>query len=134
MVISGPLLALYLIFHIAHFTAPGLDLGGEFHPHNVYRNFVLGFRVWWVSAIYIFANILLGLHLYHGAWSALQSLGAQHPNYDKLRHRVAATVALVLAGGNVLLPIAVQTQVVGSPAQIAQSERIVADLQSEADR
>ena len=128
MVITGPLLAAYIIFHIAHLTV-GLDLGGEFNVHNVYANTVHGFRVWWVSAIYIFANFLLGLHLYHGAWSALQSMGLQHPRYDVLRQRVAIAFALFVAGGNIFIPIAVQTHLVGSAEQMAESRALVADTE-----
>ena len=112
MVLSGPLLFAFIAFHIAHFTAPGLSLGGEFDPQNVYMNVVHGFRVPWVSAIYIFANILLGLHLYHGGWSLFQSLGANHPKYNRLRKGAAVALALVVAGGNVFIPLAVMGRLI----------------------
>lgn len=128
MTISGPLLFLYIVFHIAHLTAPGLDLGHAFDVHNPYANLIFGFRVWWVSAIYIFANFLLGLHLFHGAWSALQSLGAQHRSYDPLRKRVALALALFIAGGNIFLPIAVQARLVGSAEQLQESEAVAVEL------
>lgn len=126
MVLSGPLLLAYIVFHIAHFTAPGLALGGEFDPHNVYANVVQGFRVWWVSAIYIFANFLLGLHLYHGGWSAAQSIGAQSKKYDPLRNALAIGLALFVAGGNVFIPIAVQTHLIGSAEQLAEARALAA--------
>ena len=126
MVLSGPLLAAYIIFHLAHFTAPGLDLGGEFSPHNVYANAVQGFRVWWVSAIYIFANFLLGLHLFHGAWSASQTIGAQHRKYDGLRKQLAMGLALFISAGNIGIPLAVQTHLVGSAEQLAESRALIA--------
>ncbi|MEQ8727718.1 MAG: succinate dehydrogenase cytochrome b subunit [Sandaracinaceae bacterium] len=122
MVISGPLLFAYILFHLAHFTVPGLDLGGEHDVVNVYGNVVRGFRVPWVAGIYIFANILLGLHLFHGAWSALQSLGANHPKYNPLRKRLAIGFALVVAGGNIFIPVAVMTRVVGDDEQLAASD------------
>ncbi len=112
MVLSGPIVFLYLLFHLAHFTAPGLSIGGSFDPENVYMNVVQGFRVWWVSAIYIFANILLGLHLYHGGWSLFQSLGANHPRYNLLRRRAAIALALFVSVGNVSIPIMVMTRVI----------------------
>ena len=37
--------------------------------------------MWPVSAFYIFAMILLCMHLYHGLWSMFQSLGFSHPRY-----------------------------------------------------
>lgn len=122
MILSGPLLLLYILFHLAHFTAPGLDLGGDFDPANVYGNLVRGFRVWWVSAIYIFANILLGLHLFHGSWSAFQSLGANHPKYNPLRRKAAVGLALFVAVGNVSLPVAVMSRLVGDDEELALSD------------
>ncbi|MCA9608061.1 MAG: succinate dehydrogenase cytochrome b subunit [Myxococcales bacterium] len=129
MVISGPLLAAYIVFHIAHLTAPGVNFGhmsDPFDAHNVYANAVLGFRVWWVSAIYIFANFLLGLHLFHGGWSAAQSIGAQSPKYDALRKRIAVGLALFVACGNIAIPICVQTHVIGSNEQLAESRALIA--------
>jgi succinate dehydrogenase / fumarate reductase, cytochrome b subunit len=132
MVITGPLLLAYILFHLAHFTAPGLDLGA-LHDHvNVYGNVIAGFRVWWVSAIYVFANAMLGLHLFHGAWSALQSIGAQHPRYDKVRRGAAVGLAMLVAGGNIFIPIAVQAHLVGSPAQLARAEAHARSLRAEA--
>ena len=41
--------------------------------------------------IYLVANVALGIHLFHGAWSMFQSLGAQQPAVElvatRLRHR-----------------------------------------------
>jgi succinate dehydrogenase / fumarate reductase cytochrome b subunit len=112
MVLTGPLLFAYILFHLAHFTAPGLSIGGEFDPQNVYMNVVYGFRVPWVSAIYIFANILLGLHLYHGGWSLFQSLGANHPKYNRLRKGAAISLALLISAGNVFIPLAVMGRLI----------------------
>ena len=122
MILSGPLLFAYILFHIAHFTAPGLDLGGTFHPENVYANVVNGFRTWWVSAIYIFANFLLGLHLFHGGWSAAQSLGVQSPKYDVLKKRLAIGLAVFVSAGNMFIPVAVLTQLIGSAEQLAEAQ------------
>src|SRR3954470_18421493 len=50
---SGPALLLYILFHLAHFTFPGLSLGGhEFSPIDPYGNFVAGFQLWWVTLLY----------------------------------------------------------------------------------
>ncbi|MGE0792182.1 MAG: succinate dehydrogenase cytochrome b subunit [Sandaracinaceae bacterium] len=122
MVISGPLLLAYIVFHLAHFTVPGFSIQGDFNHVNVYGNLVRDFRVWWVSAIYVFANIMLGLHLFHGSWSALQSLGMQHPKYDKLRRAGALSLAMFVACGNVLIPISVQAGIIGSREQLDAAE------------
>jgi len=57
--------------------------------------------------------IPLGLHLYHGFWSMLQTLGANNPKYNHVRRPVAAGLALLVTLGNLSFPIAVMLGVVG---------------------
>jgi succinate dehydrogenase / fumarate reductase cytochrome b subunit len=111
---SGPILLLYIVFHLAHFTAPGLALGGVPFSHtDAYTNFVSSFKVPWVAGVYILANVLLGMHLYHGSWSLFQSLGLSHPRYNPLRQRLAVGLALTVATGNVIMPVAVLAGLIG---------------------
>lgn len=133
MVLSGPLVFAYILFHLAHFTAPGLSIGGSFDPHDVYMNVIHGFRVWWVSAIYIFANILLGLHLYHGGWSLFQSLGANHPKYNVWRKRAAVALALFVAGGNVTIPIAVMARFIDAQPSTVEAPADLDTFEDEAE-
>jgi succinate dehydrogenase / fumarate reductase cytochrome b subunit len=105
---SGPLLALFIVYHLAHFTWPGVAMGDYQHdPHDVYANVINGFRVPWVAAIYLVAQCLLGLHLYHGAWSLFQTLGLNHPRYNSLRQRLPRLVAVGVVLGNLAMPLAV---------------------------
>ena len=114
MAYSGPLLFAFIVFHLAHLTA-GTTLGLYEHSStDVYGNVVNSFRIWWISAIYIFANIMLGLHLFHGGWSLTQTFGLAHPKYDPLRKRLATGLAVFVAGGNCFIPIAVLLGLVGS--------------------
>lgn len=111
---SGPILLLYIVFHLAHFTAPGLALGAAPFSHtDPYTNFVSSFKVPWVAGVYILANLFLGLHLYHGSWSLFQSLGLSHPRYNPARQRIAIALALTVTTGNVILPLSVLTGIVG---------------------
>lgn len=111
---SGPILLLYIIFHLAHFTAPGLSLGAAPFSHtDAYTNFVSSFKVPWVTGVYVLANVFLGLHLYHGSWSLFQSLGLSHPRYNPLRKRLAGGLALVVTTGNVIMPLSVLAGLVG---------------------
>jgi succinate dehydrogenase / fumarate reductase cytochrome b subunit len=105
---SGPALLLYILFHLAHFTFPGLSLGGhEFSPLDPYGNFVAGFQIPWVTLLYVTANLLLGMHLYHGGYSLLQSLGLNHPRYNARARLAARGFAFLVTTGNVVMPIAV---------------------------
>ena len=105
---TGPMLLLYIVFHIAHFTAPGLSLGGhEFSQLDVYGNFVASFQLPWVTLLYVTANLLLGMHLYHGAYSLLQSLGLNHPRYNLRAKQGARAFAFAVTAGNVIMPLSV---------------------------
>jgi succinate dehydrogenase / fumarate reductase, cytochrome b subunit len=105
MVWSGPILALFIVYHLLHLTF------GTAHPSfvegDVYRNVIVGFSVPWVSAFYITAMLCLGLHMYHGVWSMLQSLGLSHPRWNRLRSAFSALSTAAVVGGNIAIPVAV---------------------------
>jgi succinate dehydrogenase / fumarate reductase, cytochrome b subunit len=105
---SGPALLLYILFHLAHFTLPGMSLGNYEHsPVDVYGNVVNAFQIPWVALLYVTANLLLGMHLYHGAYSLLQSLGLNHPRYNTRARLGARAFALMVTVGNVTMPLSV---------------------------
>ena len=105
---TGPLLLAYIVFHLAHFTFPGTSLGDYDHvPEDVYANFVNAFSIWWVVLLYVVANLALGLHLYHGAFSMLQSVGFNHPRYNQRLKYAARGLAFLVTAGNVFLPLTV---------------------------
>ena len=105
---SGPIVLAFIIFHLLQFTA------GYIHPEatviagDVYHNLVTGFQVWWVSAWYVFAICLLGLHLRHGLWSMLQSIGLAHSlRKERVLKRVALIVAVLIVLGYLSIPISI---------------------------
>lgn len=104
---SGPIVAAFVIFHVLHFTTGTVHPGGEFVAAKVYQNVVTGFQFWPVSAFYIIAMILLCLHLYHGLWSMIQSLGFSHPVYTPIIQNIAKVLAVMIAVGNISIPVAV---------------------------
>jgi succinate dehydrogenase / fumarate reductase cytochrome b subunit len=76
---------------------------------DAYHNFVTGFQNPIVSGFYVLAMLGLGLHLYHGAWSFMQTLGLSHPRYNHLRYAFAGLVTVVILAGNISFPVAVLT-------------------------
>lgn len=105
---GGPTLLLFILYHLAHFTFPGVPMGHYAHSHtDVYRNFVNGFSVPWVAAIYLVAQLALGLHLYHGSWSMLQTLGLSHPRYEGALKLVPRALGVGVPLGNCLMVLSV---------------------------
>ena len=104
---SGPIVLAFIIFHLLHLTAGYIHPGAAYIEGDVYHNVVSGFQVWWVSLSYIVAISLLGLHLRHGLWSMLQSVGINQPKYTAALKTTALVIALVIVLGYISIPISV---------------------------
>ena len=69
---------------------------------------ISSFQVWWVVLIYLLALVALGLHLYHGVWSATQTMGWAGSSAARRRAKTTGTViALVTSVGFALPPLAI---------------------------
>lgn len=105
MMLSGPIIAIFVIGHLLHFTT------GTIHPQFVelhaYENVVTGFANPIASGLYIVAMILVGFHLSHGIWSMFQSIGFSHPRYTPLIKKFAAVFSWILIAGFIAVPISV---------------------------
>ena len=104
---SGPIVLAFIIFHLLQFTAGYLHPGATFTQGEVYSNVVSGFKVWWVSAWYIFAMVLLGFHLSHGIWSMFQSVGLAGKRHTPLLKVAAKAIAILIVLGYISIPISV---------------------------
>jgi succinate dehydrogenase / fumarate reductase cytochrome b subunit len=78
----------------------------------VFYNLVTGLSSPAIGALYVVANIAIGIHLYHGAWSLFQSLGLSHRKYDNLRRHLANGIAFSISGGFVVIALAVMLNMV----------------------
>lgn len=107
---GGIILGLFIVWHILDLTVGVLN--PDFTKGQVYDNVTADFQVWWINVIYIVAMVMLGLHINHGFWSASQTLGINNPTRDKALKATGTTLAVVIAGGFVLVPIAVMTGIV----------------------
>jgi len=105
MIISGPVIFFYLIYHLMMFTF--LTTGPGYSETDVYRNVVQAFQVPAISVVYIVAMLLLGFHLYHGGWSMLQTLGITWPTRPGLRRVVFPVLAVLITLGYISIPVAV---------------------------
>jgi succinate dehydrogenase / fumarate reductase cytochrome b subunit len=107
---GGVIILLFVIYHVLHLTT------GQAHPNFVqddaYHNVVSGFQVWWVAAIYIIANLALGLHLYHGVWAMWGSVGVVNARIEAWRRPFATAFAVLITIANVSFPLMVLTGIV----------------------
>jgi len=137
MIWSGLVILAFVIFHLLHYTfglvaataqtpqgpVNYLDLHESLtratpkdpaQRHDVYSMTVYGFRSVPVSIAYIVAQLFLGLHLSHGVASTMQSLGWSAPRWWRVIRCVGLTIALAVVAGNIAMPLAVMTRVIGS--------------------
>lgn len=103
---GGVLLLAFIIFHILHFTTGQVE-PGVFVAGQPYENVVSSFRVWWVSLFYLVAMAFLGLHLFHGAWSSVRTLGATGRSRNPMHRSIAVVVATFAWLGFSIIPVAV---------------------------
>ncbi|MGC8793459.1 MAG: succinate dehydrogenase cytochrome b subunit [Bryobacteraceae bacterium] len=111
MILSGPLIAAFVIFHLLHLTTG--QAGLPFEPLNVYDNVVRGFRIWYVSLAYMVAVSLVGVHVWHGLWSMLHTLGLDDERYRPALRFISHAVGLLTALGFLSIPVAVLTGLIG---------------------
>ncbi len=109
---TGIIVFLFVFWHLADFTWGWVNPG--YVRGDVYRNVDASLSRIPVAALYVVANIALGVHLYHGAWSLFQSMGWNRPRFNKWRRGFAVGFAALIVVGNVSFPIAVLAGIVQS--------------------
>jgi succinate dehydrogenase / fumarate reductase, cytochrome b subunit len=106
MRVGGIVLAVFIVLHVMHFTTLTLQ-PAPLTEGDVYGNVIASFQIWWVTVLYVIAMIALGLHLYHGAWSSVRTLGFERGRLDPFHRPVAIALALIVWAGFTLVPVAV---------------------------
>src|SRR3954470_18772054 len=109
---GGALLLVFIVVHILHFTTGTVRPAGSFSAEDVYSNVVTSFRIWWVALFYIVSMIALGLHIFHGAWSSVRSIGVSPPSPRPLHRRVSLVIAVLVWAAFTAIPVAVVTGIV----------------------
>jgi succinate dehydrogenase / fumarate reductase cytochrome b subunit len=104
---GGVIIVLYVAYHLLDFTFGRVNPG--YVPGDVYRNVVASFQVLPVAVGYAVANVMVGLHVYHGLWSGAQTLGVLRAPVDRWRRSAAAVFAVLLTVGYLAVPLAVIT-------------------------
>jgi succinate dehydrogenase / fumarate reductase, cytochrome b subunit len=103
---GGVVIVLFVIYHLLHLTWNVIHPGGA--AATPYDRVVNGFQIWSVVLGYTIAVIAVGLHVRHGTWSALTTLGANTSSLARQRLNVIAyAVAGLLTLGFLLPPFAI---------------------------
>lgn len=106
---GGLTILLFVVWHLLNFTIVKINpSNGETGDpdKSPYGLLVDTFDLWWMTVIYLIAMVALALHLHHGTFSSLQTLGWTNSATSRARARAAGwVIAIVVAGGFSLVPL-----------------------------
>ena len=126
MAISGTLILVFVVVHLAQFTfgwiTPHASGTSDFKHGAVYSNLWGAFNIWWVAAFYILMMAMVCIHVYHGAWSMIQTLGFDAPDRNFLFRSGAAGTAIVLFIGFSAVPVSMLTNSINAPPEAPTGE------------
>ena len=109
---GGVYLFIFLVLHLGQFTLGWKWLLPEYVRGAAYGNVVLAFeRPIWV-AFYLVAMFFLLLHLFHGTWAVLRTLGLAKNAAEPLQRRLPLIIAIVVTVGFSLVPLGVALGIV----------------------
>lgn len=111
MIFTGPILLIFMIFHLKtfRFGAGILDGYGVEVNGQIMRDFhsliIDIFQQPAYAIAYILVMIPLGFHLRHGFQSALQSLGVNYPQLMPSLNKLSIVLSIILSLGFMAIPL-----------------------------
>ena len=108
MGVLGALLLVFIVIHMKDFwfqykfTSVALDSAGR---KDLYAIVEQAYTQGWYVALYVFSMLVLGFHLWHGFFSAFQTMGLYHPKYGRWMKRAGMLYTLVITMGFIVIPI-----------------------------
>ncbi len=121
MLLSGILLLVFIVVHLAQFTF-GKWLPTEFVAMHVYDNISQAFGVAWVVCFYVFMMFIVCMHLYHGLWSFFQTIGVDNPDRNKSLRSLAFVVSVILFLGFSIVPVGFFTGIIGGETKCVETD------------
>ncbi len=106
MLWGGFIVAAFIVFHILHFTT-GTIYSAHYEHLKPYHNVITSFQNPIFAGLYILAMVVIFFHLNHGIKSGFETLGVTHPRYVNLVRLGGPILALLIAAGFLLVPLAV---------------------------
>jgi succinate dehydrogenase / fumarate reductase cytochrome b subunit len=110
MILSGLITLVFVVVHIIQFkygpNYPVTDpADGTPGVRDIYRLITHQFSSAWIVIFYVFCLIVIGIHLWHGLTSAINSLGVDSPRYTPALIKTGRFIAVIMAAAFVSLPL-----------------------------
>jgi succinate dehydrogenase / fumarate reductase cytochrome b subunit len=107
MIWTGLFTLVFVIIHVRGFKyGPHYDFDAAGHSiRDLYRLEMEAFSNPVTVAFYAIAVLIVGIHLWHGFWSAFQSLGTGDNRTSRQIQRIGWALAVIIAVGFFIIPI-----------------------------
>jgi succinate dehydrogenase / fumarate reductase cytochrome b subunit len=110
MILSGLITLIFVVVHIIQFkygpdypvTNPSDGTPGV---RDIYRLVTQQFSSTWIMTFYVFCLTVIGIHLWHGLTSALNSLGVDSPRYTPALLKAGRIIAVIMSAAFLSLPL-----------------------------
>jgi succinate dehydrogenase / fumarate reductase, cytochrome b subunit len=102
---GGVIVLLFIIWHILDLTVGAVNPDGA--DSTPYDRLVASFQNPFITAFYVLALVLLGMHLRHGIWSATQTLGQSNRRRERTVNAFALVFSTALIAGFLIVPFSV---------------------------
>ncbi len=112
MIWGGIIIFAFIVYHLLHYTLGKINpqffsLQTQQGLHDVHRMVVLNFQNPLIAGWYIFAQILLWMHLKHGISSFFQTMGWNNRKYRPLTSALGPILSAIISLGFISVPAAV---------------------------
>lgn len=109
----GIIIFIFLILHLWQFwlqmkmgVLPPVEVTAYDHPvQNLYLPVAEAFKNVFYVVFYVICMGVVGLHLWHGFWSAFQTLGLAHKKYTPVIKGVGMVYSIGMAIGFAIIPV-----------------------------
>jgi succinate dehydrogenase / fumarate reductase cytochrome b subunit len=109
----GIVILIFLILHLWQFwlqmkmgVLPPVEVEAYDHPvQNLYLPVAEAFQNVFYVIFYVICMVVVGFHLWHGFWSAFQTLGLAHKKYTPIIKGIGMVYSVGMAIGFAIIPI-----------------------------
>jgi len=118
MMITGIIIALFIVFHLYHFAGSNLyaneyNLIDDQGKKDVFLMIIQEFSYIPISIIYMFAITILGLHLNHAIFSFFQTLGLlKTKKFVNRMIKTSKIISFFIFFGYIIIPIAILLKII----------------------
>lgn len=112
MVPTGLVIGVFIVVHLLDLTIGRAVAPESFVSGNAYQNLVASFSRPAMATFYVFAMLLIALHIAHGARTMMQDFGVTAPRTRQLWALLGSLVAIIILLCNAAIPVFVQAGVI----------------------